>query len=40
MNHLLKNVRPYGESATDVRLVDGRIAEIGTGLPEGSSRVH
>jgi len=40
MNHLLKNVRPYGESATDVRLVDGRIAEIGTHLPEGSSRVH
>jgi len=40
MNHLLKNVRPYGESATDLRLVDGRIAEIGTGLPEGSSRVH
>ena len=36
---LLQDVRPYGEDAVDVRLVDGRIAEIGTDLPAGDSRV-
>ncbi len=40
MKTLLRNVRPYGEQAIDVRLVDGRIAEIGIDLPTGSSRVH
>ena len=37
-SHLLRDVRPYGEDAVDVRLVDGRIAEIGTGLSAGDSR--
>ncbi|MGI8535750.1 MAG: dihydroorotase [Mycobacteriales bacterium] len=36
-SYLLRHVRPYGEDALDVRLVDGRIAEIGTDLTEGSS---
>ena len=39
MSWLLTNVRPYGEAAVDVRLVDGRIAEIGTGLDTGDCRV-
>ncbi|MCW2678780.1 MAG: dihydroorotase [Frankiales bacterium] len=38
MTHLLQNVRPYGgEGATDVRIADGRIAEIGPGLSLGQS---
>ena len=36
---LLRDVRPYGEDAVDVRLVDGVIAEIGTDLPAGDSQV-
>ena len=36
---LLKDVRPYGEDTVDVRLVDGVLAEIGTDLPTGDSRV-
>ena len=36
---LLRDVRPYGEDAVDVRLVDGRIAELGRDLPTGDSRV-
>ena len=39
MSWLLTNVRPYGEAAVDVRLVDGRIAEIGTGLDTADCRV-
>ncbi|MCW2713534.1 MAG: pyrC [Frankiales bacterium] len=38
-SYLLRDVRPYGEAAVDVRLVDGRIAEIGTGLGDGDGRV-
>ena len=38
---LLRGVRPYGEGApVDVRLVDGRIAEIGSHLPGGDSRPY
>jgi hypothetical protein len=36
---LLRDVRPYGEDLVDVRLVDGLVAEVGTGLPDGDSRV-
>ena len=37
---LLRGVLPYGEGEpVDVRLADGRIAEVGAGLPEGASRV-
>ena len=39
MSWLLKDVRPYGEDAVDVRLVDGRIAEVGLGLSDGDGRV-
>ena len=38
-SYLLRDVRPYGEDAVDVRLVDGKIAEIGHALPEGDGRV-
>ncbi len=38
-SYLLRDVRPYGEDAVDVRLVDGRIAEIGAGLTDGDGRV-
>jgi dihydroorotase len=37
--YLLRDVRPYGEDACDVRLVDGRIAELGTALTEGDAKV-
>jgi dihydroorotase len=38
---LLTSVRPYGEGdPVDVRLVDGRIAEIGAGLSAGDSRPY
>jgi dihydroorotase len=38
---LLTSVRPYGEGdPVDVRLVDGRIAEIGAGLSTGDSRPY
>ncbi|MCW2666923.1 MAG: pyrC [Frankiales bacterium] len=41
MNYLVRDVRPYGEGEpVDVRLVDGAIAEIGTGLSDGDSRVY
>ena len=41
MTLLVKSVRPYGEGdPVDVRLVDGRIAEIGTGLSDGDSRPY
>ena len=36
-SYLLTDVRPYGEDAVDVRLVDGRVAEIGSGLSAGDS---
>ena len=36
---LLKEVRPYGEDAVDVRLVDGRVAELGTALSDGDGQV-
>jgi dihydroorotase len=36
-SYLLQNVKPYGEDALDVRLVDGRIAEMGAGLSAGDS---
>ena len=39
MNTLLKDVRPYGEAARDVRLVDGAVAEIGTSLDAGGATV-
>ena len=40
-SYLLKSVKPYGEGdPVDVRLVDGRIAEIGTGLSDGDSRPY
>ena len=38
-SYLLHEVRPYGEDVVDVRLVDGRIAEIGRDLPAGDSAV-
>ncbi len=38
-SYLLRDVRPYGEDAYDVRLVDGRVAELGTGLSEGDATV-
>jgi dihydroorotase len=38
---LLQGVRLYGEGEpVDVRLDDGRIVEIGTGLPTGTSRAY
>ena len=38
---LVKNVRPYGEGeALDVRLVGGRIAEVGQSLSDGGSRPY
>jgi dihydroorotase len=38
MSYLLQDVKPYGEGEpVDVRLVDGRIAEIGSGLSVGDS---
>jgi dihydroorotase len=38
---LLQDVRPYGEGpSVDVRLDGGRIAEVGTGLSAGDSRVR
>ncbi len=40
MSYLLRQVRPYGEDILDVRLVDGRIAEIGTDLAEGGTAVY
>ncbi len=41
MSALVRDVRLYGEGApVDVRLVDGVIAEIGTGLSEGGSRAY
>jgi len=39
VNTLLKDVRPYGEAAQDVRLVDGVVAEIGTSLEAGDATV-
>ncbi len=40
-SYLLKDVRPYGEGdPVDVRLVDGRIAEIGAGLDVGESTAY
>ena len=39
MNTLLRDVRPYGEAARDVRLVDGLIAEVGTSLAAGDDHV-
>ena len=39
MNTLLRDVRPYGEAARDVRLVDGLVAEVGTSLAAGDDRV-
>ena len=39
MTYLLQDVRPYGEDLVDVRIADGRIAEIGTGLSAGDSQV-
>ncbi|MCW2616110.1 MAG: pyrC [Frankiales bacterium] len=36
---LLKDVRPYGEGVVDVRIVDGRITEIGPGLDAGDAQV-
>ena len=39
-SYLLRNVRLYGEDAVDVRLVEGRIAEIGAGLLDGDSRAY
>ena len=39
MTWLLKDVRPYGEDLVDVRLVDGFVAEIGTGLQAGDAQV-
>jgi dihydroorotase len=38
-SYLLREVRPYGEDVVDVRLVDGRVAEIGRDLTAGDSRV-
>ena len=41
MSVLLQGVLLYGEGEpVDVRLADGRIAEIGTGLSAGDARVH
>ena len=39
MNTLLKDVRPYGEGAQDVRLVDGLVTELGTSLEAGGDQV-
>jgi len=39
VNTLLRDVRPYGEAARDVRLVDGLVAEVGTSLAAGDDRV-
>jgi len=39
-SYLLRHVRPYDEDAVDVRLVDGRIAEIGTDLTDGTGTVY
>ena len=39
MNTLLRDVRPYGEAARDVRLVDGLIGEVGTSLAAGDDQV-
>ena len=39
MNTLLRDVRPYGEAARDVRLVDGLVAEVGTSLAAGDDHV-
>ena len=39
MNTLLRDVRPYGEAARDVRLVDGLVAEVGTSLAAGDDQV-
>ena len=36
---LLQSVRPYGEDVVDVRLVDGRIADLGRDLSDGDARV-
>ncbi|MGI9091899.1 MAG: dihydroorotase [Mycobacteriales bacterium] len=36
---LLTGAHPYGEGATDIRLVDGVIAEVGSGLTPGSAEV-
>ena len=38
---LIKDVRPYGEGEpVDVRVVDGRIAEVGRSLPDGQSQQY
>ena len=38
---LIKDVRPYGEGEpVDVRVVDGRIAEVGSSLPDGQSQPY
>ncbi|CAN5300977.1 dihydroorotase [soil metagenome] len=40
-SYLLQSIRPYGEGdPVDVRLVDGRIAEIGSGLSVGDSTAY
>jgi len=40
-SYLLQSVRPYGEGdPVDVRLVDGRVAEIGPGLAVGDSTAY
>ncbi|MCY7364888.1 MAG: dihydroorotase [Frankiaceae bacterium] len=40
-SYLLQSVRPYGEGEpVDVRLVDGRVAEIGAGLTVGDSTAY
>ena len=36
---LLRDVRPYGEQALDVRVVDGRITEMAAGLDAGACEV-
>ena len=41
ISYLLQSVRPYGEGdPVDVRLLDGRIAEIGAGLAVGDSTAY
>ncbi len=40
ISYLLRDVRPYGEGAVDVRLAEGRIVEIGRALTEGDARVY
>ena len=38
---VIKDVRPYGEGEqVDVRVVDGRIAEVGRSLPDGQSQPY